>query len=375
MRKARLLEVVHLPPPVHGASVVGQCVVGSKVVRDHFDVRVVPLRSGQLKDLGRLNMGKLSALAKVLWRIAFNLLYFRPDIVYFTPGLRGIALYRDFVCVLLIKLFRKPIVFHLHSKGIRSSEGKTILRFMYSFMFHKETVVLLSSFLTSDVAPFTRRTRVLFLSNGIVRNPALLELKRRRHRGAPIILFLSNLIESKGVGDLLFAALILRGRGLSFRLRFVGGATDDAVLAGYRAFISAQKLEEYVEFSGPKYDVERDQMLAEADIFAFPTYYARECVPLVILEAMQAGLAIVATAEGGIPEMIQDGETGFLVPRRDPAFLAGRLEILLRRPELCEEVGEQARRVFLERFTLERFERNLVMLLNSVEGDGEGSVE
>jgi glycosyltransferase involved in cell wall biosynthesis len=76
--------------------------------------------------------------------------------------------------------------------------------------------------------------------------------------------------------------------------------------------------------------------------------------PLVVLEAMATGLPVVATPVGGIPGIIEDGETGFLVPTDDEAVLQAKLIQLLSSPRQLSEVGSKARSVALERYAADR---------------------
>jgi glycosyltransferase involved in cell wall biosynthesis len=78
---------------------------------------------------------------------------------------------------------------------------------------------------------------------------------------------------------------------------------------------------------------------------------------------MSYGLPVIATPEGGIPAMVQEGVTGYLVPHGNVAVLADALETLIRNPELCASMGENGRKRYLECFTLERFEQGLCNIL------------
>ncbi|OZM79404.1 glycosyltransferase [Pseudonocardia sp. MH-G8] len=105
-----------------------------------------------------------------------------------------------------------------------------------------------------------------------------------------------------------------------------------------------------VVFAGARSDVA--PLLAVVDVVLLSSY--TECFPLAVLEAMACGLPVVGTDVGGVPEMIDDGTTGRLVPPRDPRAMAEALIKLLRDPEPAAEMGRAARRRVEERFTLER---------------------
>ena len=104
-----------------------------------------------------------------------------------------------------------------------------------------------------------------------------------------------------------------------------------------------------VRFLGARGDVER--LLAGAAVFVLST--RREGLPLAILEAMRAGVPVVASAVGGVPEAVVDGVTGYLVPPGDERALARRVLALLTDRRLRERLGAAGRRRYEDRFTLE----------------------
>ena len=101
--------------------------------------------------------------------------------------------------------------------------------------------------------------------------------------------------------------------------------------------------------------------LAEADVFCLPSIY--EGLPLAILEAMAAGLPVVATAVSGNPEAVEDGVTGLLVPPESATALADALITLLADPERRRAMGEAARARVAERFSIDRIAAEHLALL------------
>lgn len=97
----------------------------------------------------------------------------------------------------------------------------------------------------------------------------------------------------------------------------------------------------------------------------FPTFYHNECFPLVLLEAMEHGLPCISTTEGGIPGIVDDGKTGFLVPKHDVAVLADKIQFLLNDSVLRSNMGKAGREKFEKEFTLEVFEKRMVEILSN----------
>jgi glycosyltransferase involved in cell wall biosynthesis len=120
------------------------------------------------------------------------------------------------------------------------------------------------------------------------------------------------------------------------RLLIVG---DGSEMTAVRAEVAAHNVEAFVSLTGARDDVPR--YLAAMDVFVLSS--RMEGMPLVVLEAMAAGLPVVASAVGGLPKLIQDGQTGFLVPPQDAEALRRRIETLLDEPDSGRRVAERAR--------------------------------
>ena len=183
---------------------------------------------------------------------------------------------------------------------------------------------------------------------------------------APRLLFLSNLIPSKGVYVLLDACRILRERGLTFVCDFVGGETKEIDRAAFEAAVRERGLESIVCYHGPKYGEEKEEHWRRADIFVFPTFYFNECFPLVLLEAMQWRLPLVSSDEGGIPDIVKDGVNGYVCQRQDVQSLAEALERLITDPALRQQMGERGYQRYLDLYTLEAFEKRFVEQLLAI---------
>lgn len=114
-----------------------------------------------------------------------------------------------------------------------------------------------------------------------------------------------------------------------------------------------------MNYWGRRYGAEKNVFWQDADIFVFPTFYDNETFGLVNLEAMEYALPVISTNEGGIPDIVVNGQTGYTVDKNNPEALADALERLFRNPELGVQMGKIGRKRFEEMFTEETFERNI----------------
>lgn len=130
----------------------------------------------------------------------------------------------------------------------------------------------------------------------------------------------------------------------------------------------------FVNYWGRKYGKEKNAFWKDADIYVFPTYYHNECFPLVVLEAMEQGLPVISTNEGGIPDIIDNGNSGYTVEKNNSIALASAIELLLKDPELRNSMGKAGRKLFEEKFTEEVFEKKMKECLETAAGErGEDS--
>ena len=187
---------------------------------------------------------------------------------------------------------------------------------------------------------------------------------RERAGTVPRIVSVGRSVEKKGFADLIEACRILRERGRTFDCAIVGGGPLDAILA---TRIERANLASVVNLLGPRAQTEVRQLLAASSVFALASVPeaggGSDNLPTVIVEAMLAGLPVVSTRVAGIPEMIADGESGYLVPPRDAPALASAIERLLADPMLASRMGERGRECATERFAIAKTTGELKHLL------------
>lgn len=201
--------------------------------------------------------------------------------------------------------------------------------------------------------------RLHFIPNGIAIPPprstatqlaarnalAATSLTLRLPQGAPLAVFTGRLHPAKGLGDLIAAWEPIAARWPDARLWLVGEGPFQEEL---EAEIEARSLRNHVVLAGVFDNV--DELLAAADLFVLPSW--EEGMSLALLEAMAAGLPVIACDIPGNRDLVSDGRTGLLTPVRDPARLSPAIDRLLNAPSLRVRLGEAARGVAISRFSL-----------------------
>jgi glycosyltransferase involved in cell wall biosynthesis len=213
-----------------------------------------------------------------------------------------------------------------------------------------------------------RRERIQIVPNAMAAGPLVAEedvtaLRRRLElpADARVILSVGRLSTEKGHGDLLAAVrLLLRDRPqLTIRLILVGDGIERPALERAAA---APDLASSVIFAGHCSNVWPYYSLA--DVFALPSH--SEGSPNVLLEAMAAGVPIVASKVGGVPETVEDGSSALLVPASEPAALASALARVLEDPALAARLASSASERLVRRFSPEARYRALLEVYRAV---------
>jgi len=181
------------------------------------------------------------------------------------------------------------------------------------------------------------------------------------------ILSVGSLLECKGFGYLIEACGILRDRGVEFECTIAGGGRLEQSL---KSQVLSLKLEEQVRFTGY---ITQDKLIPiykEADVFVLAMVPEIHWgIPNVLLEAAASSVPVVCTMLPSIPELVKDGETGFIIPAKDSAAIAVIIEKLYRDPELRIRIGESAKKVVEEKFDVVA---NAMKLKELFEGEAAG---
>jgi glycosyltransferase involved in cell wall biosynthesis len=163
----------------------------------------------------------------------------------------------------------------------------------------------------------------------------------------PIIVAIGSLTKVKRWDRLLEAALKLKRNDFQFRLKIVG---DGPLRSDLEQHAKQIKIDDCVELVGQRADI--PALLSKAALLVHTS--ESEGCPNVVMEAMACGRPVVATDVGDIPSLVQDGETGFVVPRTNPDAIADRVAIMLKDRSLCERMSIAARLKAEREFGLER---------------------
>jgi glycosyltransferase involved in cell wall biosynthesis len=203
------------------------------------------------------------------------------------------------------------------------------------------------------LVPQTRPCRVIPMGVDLPHNPPAVKDSRRH-----MILFVGRLVEWKGIDTLIRSMTQVRETIPDGRLTIVGeGLLHDSL----QCLVQDIGLTETVRFSGRVSDEDLAILYDSASVFVLPSRsyqgLVMEGLGVVLLEAMSHGVPVIGSNVGGIPDIITDGENGFLVPERDPAILAEKIVTLLTDTTLAERFRQAGYNTVRTRFSWEEISR------------------
>lgn len=268
------------------------------------------------------------------------------------------SLFRKAAIVLMCRALGVPVVLHLHAQmrpfyAALPAPLQRLTRWVFSL---PASVVVIGNaarrFVTRELGVPPDRVEIVI--NGV---PEPIEARRTPEPGGmQRVLFVGRLCEAKGVSDLL-AALARPGFDTARLEVTLAGGGD---IAGYRAQAQALGVERVVRFEGWCDQAKVARLMAASDVLVLPSH--DEVLPLVILEALAHGVAVVCTPIGEIPSVLADGVNAYFVMPGDADGLASALQDLLRRPELLEALGRNGRALYERQFSLARFCANVARI-------------
>lgn len=269
----------------------------------------------------------------------------RPDVIHLNPSLNFGAMLRDGVLMMaLATTHAPPIVVFFHGWedvfAVKIQRSSQLRGLVCNLLNRASNIIVLANRFKETLCAFGVDSRKIHVITTMFERKLFKDVKRNNQSSGPNLLFLSRLIKEKGIHELLAAFLILKTKLPGLKLTIAG---DGPEYAAVNKWIQDQGLAGQIVLAGYLRGPAKAQALIDADIFVFPSYYGDGC-PVSLLEAMAAGLGVITTGVGGIPDFFVDGENGILLPSAAPESIADAIMELTGDREKLESVRTNNRR-------------------------------
>lgn len=317
--------------------------IDRRVVFEHLQIG---RRRGHKSVLRRLVQPVLDTI-ELVKRLSRN----RYDVIHMNPSINRASIMRDSLFLLVLRAFRVNNLL-IFIRGWDDDyfdvlRGGFFGRQIVFRLFRQAARILVlgDRFRKELVAAGFDPGRIGILST-MFDGETLRDAQRRRSDATIQLLFLSRLVSDKGIFELLEAVRQCTNEGMDIRL-VMAGEGEDADRARNRVMENA--MSGVVTFPGYLRGGDKAQALVDADLFVFPTYYGEGC-PNALLEAMGAGLPVIATRAGGIPDVVEHNVNGIILEQVTPETIRAALQELVPDAGLRGKMSETNRRKAWENY-------------------------
>jgi len=353
-----------MPPPQHGSNIM-TLTLFTALKKLGYEVKVTNKRfSKHIHEVNKINITKFFRFIFLLWEYSRDLFRFRPNLVVFFISATRIGLLSEGVFTAITRIFHIPYILYIHNNGHKTIYGHGRLsRWIVKNVFDKaEACVVLGKMFERDISSFYKK-KIYILPNGLLKTPP-----KKEKRSDPYInvLYLSNLYESKGIFTLIRAIPSVLKRKKRIKFLVAGPWQGEEVKQKILDYVKKNKLNAYIHFLGAVYGDQKDELFQKSDIFVFPSHYPLEAFGLVNLEAMQAGIPVITTNIGALPEMVMDGQTGYIIPPKEPGILAKKINLLVENPQMRRKMGKEGQKRFDTLYSFDAYTSNIQEILNDI---------
>jgi len=367
--KSKIIVIGPIPPPYHGVAMMTQYLLESLECAELIDpIHLDTTDRRDISNLGLLDIKNIYlALLHSLKFIGYLLIQ-KPKIVYLPISKNILAYLRDLLFLFPPYIFRREVIIHWHGAGFREfyETCPKLMQFLIRVSLKRAArIIVLGKALRNEFAEFLTLDKIVSVPNGIPDFFSTnLSVERKRDAKQRYVLWLSNLMSEKGLFTALEVAGILNQTMPKVKLVFAGDWFREIDRIESLKIIDDLQLEN-VEFVGTILGTEKFELFRKSDVFLFPPI-SPEGFGLVNLEAMSAGLPVVSTSQGAIPETVLDGITGFVLEPGESSAIAEKIVYLLENDELRERMGRASRDRFIRHYTLDRWLGDMMQVFQEV---------
>lgn len=303
-KRMKICFIAQFPPPIHGLSIA-------------VDTLYKSLDSSyELEKINIVNNKRFLSNCLHIFRSS-------ADLFYLTISQSKMGNLRDLFLLWIIRLKRKKTVIHLHGGYFRELIDHDIPKWQrkknVKALSKIDRAIVLSESFKNIFTELVEEKKIEVVPNffdcseGEAGKSIKEDLTRKK------VLYLSNMIESKGYKEVLQLAIIEKKEVKGYHFDFAGAFFEASLQNEFEKIISDNELGDIVTYHGVVEGKKKQKLLDNSDIFILLTRYPKEGQPISIIEAMANGLAIIATDHAAIPDMIKDGENGILVRKETSA--------------------------------------------------------
>lgn len=360
----KILIIGPFPEPINGCSLANQVLLKQLELKKEISVDIINTSSKNIssENVGRFSFGKVFSFLKVYKKTGT---ISKSDIVYTTPGQTffGIVKYMPFYFCCLVA--GRPYIIHIHGNhlGNEYKSLKGLRKRIFAFFIQRATAgIVLSDSLKTNFDGLLNPKKVFIVENfaqdNLVQKAGVVKSKDKLR-----LLYLSNLMEEKGILDFLDSLILLRNEGIIFEADIAGKIEDESEVIINDKF---QELQGFINYHGIVSGQIKIDLLEKSNVFVLPTYYRMEGQPISLIEAMAAGNIIVTTKFSGIPDIISTENGCFVASKSPESIFNTLLEINEKLEQWVDKYSRVNTKYVQSYFTEEQFAGKVFKIIKDI---------
>ncbi|SIR76580.1 Glycosyltransferase involved in cell wall bisynthesis [Haladaptatus litoreus] len=344
------IDVLVIGPAGHTRGGVSQYISGQqKYINEKINIEV--------HNSGAVDGDNIRSLVRALFKSGAQLVSLltksQPDIIHIHT-VHGFPFYRNALFILLSKaIWECPTILHVHGStfdDFLKSDSKATNYIQTKVFDSVDNIIVLSEYWKSLVESHTNNSKVVIIPNGVKTD----EYSPKFSSKSPDLLFVSDLIERKGIKDLLVSFETIDA---DVDLHIAGKGPLSGLVKEY------EERNKNIHYHGYVSEKEKAELINSASIFILPTY--AEGLPIAVLEAMAGGNALIVGDVGSIPEVV-GSKNGNIVTPGDQKAIQEAIQALVSSPDTTTEMGKANRKKAVEKYSWKKVDQKLTKLYKSL---------
>jgi glycosyltransferase involved in cell wall biosynthesis len=378
-RKPKVLVAAPLPPPYSGIEAITQRLLGSDLNKTFRLIHVNTSHGNKARDRGRWTFHNVCMSLLNVTRLFFVILIHRPDVVITILAQNTGGFLRDSLLICISKFMFRQVAVHFGGEffDVFYNRSSRFMKQYICFVLARiDCIQIWSHRFKQQFRDLISQNKICCFYSGL--EAECFETKPRYNSPPQIvqILFLSAISYAKGAIDVLKAVPLVISKCQNVRFLFAGEIlAKEYNIAGIdnpednekeiALLVKKYNIDPYVQFIGPVFGKKKMEVFRDSHIFVLPSY-SEGGGPFAVLEAMAAGMPVVATPVGVLPEVCKEGENIFFVEKGKPCMIADRLLKLIEDLDLRYRMGEANRLLATEKFHITNFADHWAQILHQL---------
>jgi len=359
-------------PPVIGGVVTSIQYLMNSPLGEHYlfiPVSTMSRKHGSMDYDRELPVCKAARVVKDLFHLMAVVLAESPALIHINTSLETGAFQRDALYLLFCKLMGRKVLLHIHGGRLDTflaGWGRMSAGAILAMLRMADAIVVLSEIQKKPFHDHGLDDRIHVMPNMIAagRYTPADRLRTDQTASFHVVFTASHFVREKGIYELIEAAEKITDRDCGMHFILIGGGEE---IKAVRDRIHATGLSGHFTLTGFISRSAIRRILTESDLFVLPSY--SEGFPYVILEAMACALPVIGTPVGAVPEIIREGENGYLVPAQNAGVLSERMDFLYRHRKTGKKMGQNNRRKIENQYQPAVVAQKYIQLYRTIIGD------